>query len=129
MNLDFIYYSGAGSIVATAILAFFGILIILGIMGFVITVRRERAYARTALPSLESEVEETPSDEEDTETVTASVFDVDIEEVPVLEDNDANKLMADIDRAKKDEEKVASNQASRSRSLEKFANVFKKNKD
>lgn len=126
MNLDFIYESGASFIVATVILVFFALLIVGGIAGFLITLKRERAYARTALPDLENpedEVVEVADD--DMQILTESVFAVE-DETHVLDDQDSNKLMADIDRAKLAEEKTVSSQTARNEKFSKFTNVFKK---
>lgn len=127
MNLDFIYDSGSSFIVATIILSFFGLLIIGGVAGFLITIKHERLYSRTAMPDLDSPEEEIiEQDDDDMQVLAESVFVVDQEEAHALEDQDSNKLMADINRAKSNEEKVASTRAARAEKFSQFTNIFKK---
>jgi len=101
MNLSFIYESGASFIVATVILVLLLLLIVGAVFALVVTLKKERAYARTALPALEGheEVVEEELDSDDMQVLPESVFSIE-EETQVLEDQDANELMADIDRAK-----------------------------
>lgn len=126
MNLDFIYDSGAGPIVATGILVLFGLLIVGGAIGFIITVKKEREYANASLPDL---FDPNADDEavEETEELTESVFEIH-EDDDELDDADSNQLMADIGKAKKTEAKVVSQKEAREDKLAKFTNIFKKKK-
>lgn len=127
MNFNFIYDSGASLIVTTVILVVIGLGIIGGVIGFLITLKKERAYAQAALPELESpEEEEVVVEDDDMQVLAESVFVMDEEEAPVLDDMDSNRLMADIDKAKRVDEKAALSQNSRGSSLTKLTNVFKK---
>jgi hypothetical protein len=128
MNIESIYNSGLSFIVATAILAILGLLLIGGVAGLLITLKRERAYSRTALPSLDSEETkpEVVVPDDDMQYLPVSAFDVG-EEEHLLEDQDANKLMADIDKAKSAQAKSGgSHAAPRNKTRSKLTNVFKK---
>lgn len=126
MTLDFIYDSGSSLIVTTGILIFIFLLILGGIAGFLITLKRERAYSKAALPALfspESDVVE--NNEQDSQYLAESAFAAD-EELSAMEDESANALMADISKAKLVDEKSIASSASKAESLSKLTNVFKK---
>lgn len=100
MNFDMTSSSGASVIGATLILAVLALLAIGAVIAFLISLKRDRAYSRTALPELFSTEEEAPAvNDDDMQVLERSVFDVEPDDGPRLDDEDSNKLMDDIDRA------------------------------
>jgi len=100
MNFDITSSSGASVIGATLILGILGLLAVGAVIALVISVKRDRAYSRTALPELFGPEEEVPeTDDDDMQVLERSVFEVEPDDGPLLDDEDSNKLMEDIDRA------------------------------
>lgn len=128
MNLDFIYNSGLSLVVSTALLVFFGLLILGGLAGFFFTLKKERDYAKTALPNLEEAKEEEVEvvSDDDMQILEKSVFVMEDDVTHTLDDTDSNKLMADIDRAKKVNSKANTAETARSKKRVNVTNVFKK---
>lgn len=128
MNLDFIYTSGSSLLVATSMLVLFGLLILGGLAGFFVTLKKERDYAKSALPDLEvAKVEEVEVvSDDDMQILEKSVFVMEDDVTHALDDTDSNKLMADIDRAKKVDSKTNQAEINRSKKRLSVTNVFKK---
>lgn len=97
MNSLFESGSSLSYIAATAILGVLAVLILVAVIALIVSVKRERAFANVALPDLDvgQNVDEEPEEES-----PVSVFTVEDNDDLSMEDQDSNRLMEDIAKAR-----------------------------